>query len=336
MLKTALIGAGRIGQVHAANIAANPLSTLSAVVDINPIFAQSLADKYNSQVLSIEQVMQDPSINAVLIASATDTHADLIEQASRAGKAVMCEKPIDLDVARARDCLAIANSCGTPVLIGFNRRFDPDFSALQQRFKQGAIGAAEHLHITSRDPTPPGLDYIKVSGGLFRDMSIHDLDMARFILGEDPIAISASGSCVVDSAIGECGDIDTALITLEFPSGAIASIGNSRRTTYGYDQRIELHGAKGMLQANNKRENNIIQTNDEGVCSAKAEYFFLERYAPAYAAEWQHFIDIVLNNADNKASAADGVKALEMAELAERAMRTGQRQLFTQDQQGAA
>jgi len=331
MLKTALIGAGRIGQVHAANIASNPLSELTAITDIFIGNAHKLADKYQSKVLTLDEILADKNIEAVVIASATDTHSDLIEQAARAGKAIFCEKPIDLDSKRVMRCLKIVKECNAKLMIGFNRRFDPDFSALQQRYLSGAFGAAEVLQITSRDPSPPPVEYIKVSGGLFRDMSIHDLDMARFILNEEPIAVSASASCIVEPAIGKCGDVDTALITLEFASGALVSISNSRRTTYGYDQRIELHAAKGMLQADNVRESNIIETTDAGVNSAKAEYFFLERYMPAYDAEWNHFSESVLNNTEFSCTAQDGAKALVMAELAHTALITGQKQYFDWD-----
>jgi len=328
MLKTALIGAGRIGQVHAANIANNPNSELTAITDIFVENANKLADIYRSKVLSLEEILADKSIEAVVIASATDTHSDLIERAAQAGKAVFCEKPIDLDSERVKRCLKVVQETNAKLMIGFNRRFDPDFCALQQRYQSGALGAAEVLQITSRDPSPPPVEYIKVSGGLFRDMSIHDLDMARYILQEDPVAVSASASCIVDAAIGECGDVDTALITLEFPSGALVSISNSRRTTYGYDQRIELHAEKGMLQADNVRESNIIETTNDGVNSAKAEYFFLERYMPAYGAEWNHFTQAVLNDTQFSCTAADGAKALVMAELAHKALTTGQKQVF--------
>ncbi|NQZ30952.1 MAG: inositol 2-dehydrogenase [Oceanospirillaceae bacterium] len=331
MLKTALIGAGRIGQVHAANIASNPHSELSAITDIFIDSANKLADKYQSKVRTLEEILTDKSIQAVVIASATDTHSDLIERAATAGKAIFCEKPIDLDSERVMRCLKIVKECNAKLMIGFNRRFDPDFAALQKRYLSGELGAAEVLQITSRDPSPPPVEYIKVSGGLFRDMSIHDLDMARFILNEDPVAVSASASCIVESVIGDCGDVDTALITLEFPSGALVSISNSRRTTYGYDQRIELHAAKGMLQVDNVRENNMIETTNAGVNSAKAEYFFLERYMPAYAAEWDHFTQAVLNNTVFSCTAEDGAKALVMAELAHKALITGQKQFFDWD-----
>lgn len=331
MLKTALIGAGRIGQVHAASIANNPYSELSAICDMFVENANKLADKYQSKVLTLEEILADNNIEAVVIATATDTHSDLIERAAQAGKAIFCEKPIDLDSARVMRCLKIVEECNAKLMIGFNRRFDPDFSALQQRYLSGDLGAAEVLHITSRDPSPPPVEYTKVSGGLFRDMSIHDLDMARFILNEEPVAVSASASCLVEPAIGECGDVDTALITLEFASGALVSISNSRRTTYGYDQRIELHTAKGMLQVDNVRENNLIETSHTGVNSAKAEYFFLERYMPAYAAEWDHFTQAVLNDTVFLCTAEDGAKALVMAELAHKALVKGQKQVFDWD-----
>lgn len=323
MFNIALIGAGRIGQVHAANIASHPETTLSAVVDPFDGNANLICEQYGAKRQTVEEVLQDESINAVCICSATDTHANLIELAALAGKAIFCEKPIDLELSRVRDCLAVVDRQEVPLLVGFNRRYDPQFRQLKNKLEQGVIGAPATLTITSRDPEPPHADYVKVSGGMFRDMTIHDLDMARFILGEDPVSVSAHGSCLVDESITKAGDIDTAVLVLHFPSGAMATIQNSRRSGYGYDQRIELHGELGMLQAGNRQENLVSQWTETGQLAAKPMHFFLERYKEAYIAEWQHFVE-VLNGAESACKGKDGEYALRLADAALESLRTGQ------------
>ncbi|WP_432454923.1 MULTISPECIES: inositol 2-dehydrogenase [unclassified Agarivorans] len=322
MFNIALFGAGRIGQVHAVNIANHPQTRLYSVIDPYDVNAEQLCQQYGAQRQTLELAMQDEQIHGVCICSATDTHADLIELAAKAGKAIFCEKPIDLDISRVRDCLAVVKTHQVPILVGFNRRYDPQFRALKQQLDQGAIGAPATLTITSRDPEPPPAEYSQVSGGIFRDMTIHDLDMARFILGEDPLSISAHGSCKVDPAIGEAGDIDTAVLILNFPSGAMAVIQNSRRSGYGYDQRLELHGELGMLQAENQRESLVSQWTHTGQHAAKPMLFFLERYKDAYIAEWQHFVD-VLNGASPECSGDDGELALKMADAALLSLKSG-------------
>lgn len=316
MFNIALFGCGRIGKVHAVNIAAHPQTQIKAVIDPYTEGAQQLASQYGAEVMSVEQAMSDPDIHAVCICSATDTHADLIEQAAKAGKAIFCEKPIDLSLARVKACLSVVEESGVKMLVGFNRRYDPQFRTLKELFESGAIGKAETLVITSRDPSPPPADYVKVSGGIFRDMSIHDLDMARYIMGEDPVSVSAHGACLVDPAIGEAGDIDSAVIVLNFPSGAMATIINSRRSGYGYDQRIELHGSKGMLKAGNVREHLVEHWGEENCAAAKPQHFFLERYKEAYISEWQHFVDVLEGKTVPMCSGIDGEMALVLAEAA--------------------
>ncbi|MCC4797361.1 inositol 2-dehydrogenase [Enterovibrio norvegicus] len=316
MFNIALFGCGRIGKVHAVNIAANPQTQIRAVIDPYQEGAMQLAEQYGADVMTVDEAMSDPDIHAVCICSATDTHADLIELAAKAGKAIFCEKPIDLSLARVKACLEVVDASGVPFLVGFNRRYDPQFRTLKDLFESGAIGKAETLVITSRDPSPPPVDYVKVSGGIFRDMSVHDLDMARFIMGEDPVSVSAHGSCLVDPKIGEAGDIDSAVIVLHFPSGAMANIINSRRSGYGYDQRIELHGSKGMLKAGNVREHLVEHWGEEDCSSAKPQYFFLERYEKAYIAEWQHFVDVLEGKVEPQCSGYDGEQALVLAEAA--------------------
>ena len=318
MLKVGLLGAGRIGQVHAAVIAAHEGSTLAAISDVYAPAAEELAAKYHAQVRSSDEIIADDAINAVLIATSTDTHSDLIEEATQAGKAVMCEKPVDLSLERARACLEAVSETGRPVMIGFNRRFDPSFAAIRDSLAAGQIGKAELLSVTSFDPAPPPVEYIKVSGGMFRDMMIHDFDMTNFIMGETPVSISASGACLVDPEIGRVGDIDTAVVTLSYADGKLAVIKNSRRAAYGYDQRLELLGADGLLQARNMLENTVVKSTGQGVISAKPTYFFIERYMPAYKAEWAAFVAAVQEGDDMPVSLQDGVQALAMAEAAQR------------------
>jgi myo-inositol 2-dehydrogenase/D-chiro-inositol 1-dehydrogenase len=318
MLKVGLLGAGRIGQVHASVIAAHECSTLAAISDVYAPAAEELAAKYHAQVRSSDEIIADDAINAVLIATSTDTHSDLIEAATQAGKAVMCEKPVDLSLERARACLEAVSETGRPVMIGFNRRFDPSFAAIRDSLAAGQIGKAELLSVTSFDPAPPPVEYIKVSGGMFRDMMIHDFDMTNFIMGESPVSISASGACLVDPEIGRAGDIDTAVVTLSYADGKLAVIKNSRRAAYGYDQRLELLGADGLLQAQNMLENSVVKSTSQGVISAKPTYFFIERYMPAYKAEWAAFVAAVQEGNDMPVSLQDGVQALAMAEAAQR------------------
>lgn len=323
MLKVGLLGAGRIAGVHATAISSNPGSQLVAISDINQAAAQKLAAQYGVEARTNEAIIDDPTIDAVLIATSTDTHSDLIERATAAGKAVLCEKPVDLSLARAQKCLKAAKATGKPVMIGFNRRFDPNFSALKAAADKGEIGKAELLSITSFDPAPPPVAYIKVSGGIFRDMMIHDFDMANFIMGASPVSVMAVGSSIVDPEIGAAGDVDTAVVTLSYADGRIAVIKNSRRAVYGYDQRLELLGSEGLLQAQNMLENTVVKSTVGGVTGAKPTYFFLERYMPAYAAEWAAFVAAVAGKNKPPVTLEDGVAALAMAEAATLSAKSG-------------
>lgn len=324
MLNIGLLGAGRIGNVHARSITANADSRLVAVSDVNEASAQKLAQAYGAQARSSQDIIADKTIDAVLIATSTDTHSDLIEAATAAGKAVLCEKPVDLSLERARACQAAAAKHGQPVMIGFNRRFDPNFAALKAQFDAGAIGKGELLSITSFDPAPPPVAYVKVSGGLFRDMAIHDFDMACWLYGATPKAVTAVGTSIVDPKIGAAGDVDTAIITLHFADGRLAVIKNSRRAVYGYDQRIELLGATGLLQAGNVLENTVARITTDGAVSAKPEYFFLERYMRSYEAEWNAFVKAIQTNSSLPVTLDDGVNALAIAEAATQSAKTGQ------------
>ncbi len=323
MLKIGLLGAGRIAGVHATAISSNPLSTLAAVSDYIPENAEELAAEYDCAARTTEEIIADKSIDAVLIATSTDTHSGLIEAATAAGKAVLCEKPVDLSLARARACQAAVAKTGKPVMIGFNRRFDPNFSTLRAALEAGEIGKPELLSITSFDPAPPPIAYIMVSGGLFRDMMIHDFDMANFLMGSAPESVSAVGSSIVDPEIGAAGDIDTAVVTLTYADGRIAVIKNSRRAVYGYDQRVELLGSKGLLQAQNMLENTVVKSTEAGVTSAKPTYFFLERYMPSYANEWGAFVQAIQTGTPVPVSLEDGVLALKMAEAAAQSVSEG-------------
>lgn len=323
MLRTGLLGAGRIGHVHAKAITGHSASELTAVSDYLPDAAEKLATEYGATARTTDEILSDPQIDAVLIATSTDTHSDLIEAATAAGKAVLCEKPVDLSLDRARACQAKVKESGRDVMLGFNRRFDPSFNALKQALDAGEIGKPEMLAVTSFDPAPPPVEYIKVSGGLFRDMMIHDFDIANFLMGEPPVTVSAVGSSLVDPAIGAEGDVDTAAVTLSYADGRIAVIRNSRRAAYGYDQRIELLGSEGMLQAENMVENTVVKSNAAGVTAAKPMHFFLERYMPAYRIEWDAFVTAVTNGTPFPATLADGVTALAMAEAATRSRALG-------------
>ena len=322
MLRVGLLGAGRIGNVHAKAISTHPQSKLVAVSDVNAEAAAKLAGLYGAEARSNEAIIDDPSIGAVLIATSTNTHSDLIEAATRAGKAVLCEKPVDLSLARAQACLKAVGATGLPVMIGFNRRFDPNFAALKAAADGGEIGKSELLSITSFDPAPPPISYVKVSGGLFRDMMIHDFDLACWIMGASPDQVTAVGTSIVDPEIGAAGDVDTAVATLHYSDGRIAVIKNSRRAAYGYDQRIELLGSKGLLSVDNVLENTVSKATAAGVVAAKPEFFFLERYTQAYASEWAAFVDAVTKNSPLPVTLADGVNALAVAEAATRSAKT--------------
>jgi myo-inositol 2-dehydrogenase/D-chiro-inositol 1-dehydrogenase len=324
-MRFGIIGAGRIGKIHGANVAARRDCQVLFVADADPGAAAALAAATGAKVAAIGGILASPDVEAVAICSPTDTHADLIERSARAGKAIFCEKPIDLDVDRIRACLKLVNQTNTTLMIGFNRRFDPSLASLQKRVAEGAIGRIEIVSITSRDPSPPPLSYIARSGGLFRDMMIHDFDMARFVLGEEPIAVSAMGSALVDNAIGEAGDIDTAVVTMETKSGKVAQISNSRRASYGYDQRVEAHGDKGMIHAANVRETTVELVGAHGYTSDKALNFFLERYESAYRNELDAFVSAVTAGVKPRPDGEDGLKANILADAAFQSWKTKKR-----------
>ncbi|MFQ0815210.1 inositol 2-dehydrogenase [Brucella anthropi] len=321
--RLALLGAGRIGKVHAGAIAADKRARLIAVADANEEAARAIADSAGAEVRTIDAIEKSDDIDAVLICTPTNTHADLIERFSRAGKAVFCEKPIDLDIARVRACLDVIRETGAKVMLGFNRRFDPHFAAVRQAIDDGRIGKVEMVTITSRDPGAPPAEYIKVSGGIFRDMTIHDFDMARFLLGEEIDSVAASASVLVDPKIGELGDYDSASVILTTPSGRQCVISNSRRASYGYDQRIEVHGSLGAVSAENQRPVSIEIASKDGYNRPPLHDFFMTRYTAAYAAEIASFIDALDTGKAPHPSAEDGLQALALAEAALRSVKEG-------------
>lgn len=321
-MKVALFGAGRIGKVHAASTRMDPRAKLVAVTDVMAQAADALAGEYGIAARSPDDIFADDGIDAILIASSTDTHSDLIARGVEAGKAIFCEKPIDLSLERAHQVLRIASGHDKPMMMGFNRRFDPNFASARAALEAGEIGKPELLAVTSYDPAPPPVSYIKVSGGLFRDMMIHDFDMCAFFFGL-PKTVMAHASCLVDPEIGAAGDVDTAVVTLTYADGRLATIRNSRRAPYGYDQRLEVLGSGGALTVENVLENTVSKSTQDGVVSGKPVHFFLERYMRAYAIEWSAFVDACLDGKPVPATIQDGVNALALAEAANRSYAEG-------------
>ena len=309
-----LLGAGRIGKVHARAVTGDANARLVAVADAFPTAAQAIADQYGCDVRSIDAIAAASDIDAVVICTPTDTHADLIEMFVQAGKAVFCEKPIDLSLARVKSCLEVVRAHKGTLMVGFNRRFDPHFRAVRAEIDKGTIGAVEMVVITSRDPGAPPVDYIGRSGGIFRDMTIHDLDMARFLLGEEVTEVVATASVLVDPAIGTAGDFDSVQVMLKTATGKQAVISNSRRATYGYDQRIEVHGAKGAVSAENQRPVSIEVATAAGYTRPPLHDFFMTRYTEAYAAEIAAFIATLAAKSEATPSGEDGLIALALAD----------------------
>ena len=306
-VRIGLIGAGRIGRVHAQAIMSQvPAAKLMMVADVMAEAAESLAQKYHIQATDrYHDILGNPEIDAVLICSSTDTHSQIIIEAAEAGKQIFCEKPIDHDLARIDQALAVVEQAGVKLMVGFNRRFDANFRQVRQMVGEGKIGWPQILRITSRDPAPPPIEYIKVSGGIFLDMTIHDFDMARFLFGEVE-EVYVAGAVLVDEAIGAVGDVDTAVITLKFTNGALGTIDNSRQAVYGYDQRVEVFGSAGMVTIDNNRANSHVYSNVTGVHSEKPLYFFLERYMDAYAEEMRQFVACLVEDKMPLVSGVDG------------------------------
>lgn len=318
-----LLGAGRIGKVHAAAVAGNPGAKLVAVADAFAEAAQAIAGQYGCEVRSIEAIEAAADIDAVVICTPTDTHSDLIERFVRAGKAVFCEKPVDLSLARVQSCLEVVHAEQGLLMVGFNRRFDPHFRAVRAQIDQGAIGEVEMVVIVSRDPGAPPASYVARSGGIFRDMTIHDFDMARFLLGEEVTEVVATAASIVDPEIGKAGDYDSVQVLLKTASGKQAAISNSRRATYGYDQRIEVHGSKGAVRAENQRPVSIEVANADGFTRPPLHDFFMTRYTEAYAAEIAAFIEALASKGQPSPSGEDGLIALALADAALKSVEEG-------------
>lgn len=321
MLSIALLGCGRIGVMHADNIVRHPRAQLAGVFDINAAAATDCGRVNSAQVFeTAEEIFASDKVDAVLIASATSTHSDYIEAAVSAGKAILCEKPIDLDLQRVELCKSRIGDTELPIMLGFVRRFDPGHRAAKQALLDGEIGDLHQVIITSRDPGMAPAAYIKESGGIFRDMTIHDFDLARFFLADEVVSVTAVGSRLVDPALMDsCNDYDTIVVTLTTVNGKQAVITNSREAVYGYDQRVELFGNNGMLISENQRENHVTRhLRDSTNVSAPLLNFFIERFNDAFNAEIDHFVDAVQDNTPIEAGFEDGRLALLIAEAAVR------------------
>jgi myo-inositol 2-dehydrogenase/D-chiro-inositol 1-dehydrogenase len=308
-VKVGIIGAGRIGRVHAEYLAYRiPEANVVAIADIFVEAAEKCAAEFRipSAFKDHRAIMENDEIEAVVICSSTDTHAQFIEEAAAAGKHIFCEKPIDHDLKKIDRALEAVEKAGVKLQIGFNRRFDPSFKRVRDMVAEGKIGTPHIVHIISRDPAPPPVEYIKVSGGIFLDMTIHDFDMARYLIGDEVEEVYAAGGVMVDPQIREAGDIDTALVTLRYANGAIGSIDNSRQAVYGYDQRVEVFGSKGGIVAVNKTPDSAVYSDADGVHSAKPLYFFIERYTEAYIAEMKEFMTCVLEDKSPSVTGVDG------------------------------
>lgn len=323
VIRVGVIGAGRIGKIHAENLATRiPGVVVSAIADINQQAAQALAEKLHvaNAFSDYRKIIEDKDIDAVAVCSSTDTHADLIIAAANAGKHVFCEKPVDHSLDRIDKAINAVSKAGVQCQIGFNRRFDPNFKKLHDLVQTGKIGDLHILRITSRDPAPPPAEYVKLSGGMFLDMTIHDFDMARFLSGSEVEEVYAIGEVRVDPAIGAPGDIDTAVITLKFANGAIGTIDNSRKAVYGYDQRAEVFGSGGMAATANNTPNSSVYSNADGVVSEKPLYFFLERYMESFVAEMRDFINAIREGNPTPVNVFDGRKPVVIAMAATRSM----------------
>jgi myo-inositol 2-dehydrogenase/D-chiro-inositol 1-dehydrogenase len=322
-IKVGIIGMGRIGKIHLENLCTK-IDGVNVAAVVNPSkkgqdYARGFGVKEVSDDLNI--IFDKPEINAVLICSPSNSHADYAIRAAEADKAIFCEKPIDMSLERAMEVVAKVNEYGVPMMVTFNRRFDSDFAKVRKAVSDRKIGKILSLHIISRDPGPPPIEYIKQSGGLFKDMTIHDFDMARFIMGCEVSEVFATGNCTIDPEIGEVGDIDTAMILLRFENGATAVIENSRKAAYGYDPRLEVFGSKGMLQITNPLKTNVVGSDEKGTLSDVNLNFFIDRYETSYLVEMQAFIDALTHKKIMPVGGADGISAIVLADAAYTSLR---------------
>jgi myo-inositol 2-dehydrogenase/D-chiro-inositol 1-dehydrogenase len=324
-VRLALIGAGRIANVHADAIVRSPDAELVYVTDAMPEAGKKLAARTGATFRSPDEIAADHSIQGILICTPTDTHADLIQKFATSGKHVFCEKPVDLDIDRAMQVVATAKKADVKLMLGFNRRYDPNFAAARHAIDEGRIGTVEMVTITSRDPGAPDISYASRSGGIFRDMTIHDLDMARFLLGEEPVTVSAHAAVLVDPKLGEIGDWDSVNVILQTASGKLAVVTNSRRATYGYDQRIEVHGSQGVIDVANHHENTVRIGGADGYTTAPLMNFFMTRYIGSYAGEIAEFIASIKEDREPATTGEDGVIALKIANACVESVKQGKR-----------
>ncbi|HHU77477.1 MAG TPA: inositol 2-dehydrogenase [Clostridiales bacterium] len=325
-IKTGVIGAGRIGRLHAENIVNNIREAeIKAIADINTENVKDWANELgiNNVYDDYRRIIADPEIEAVLICSSTDTHAQIIIEAANAGKHIFCEKPIDFSIDRIYEALDAVDKNGVKLQIGFNRRFDHNFKKVRDLVKEGEIGTPHIIRITSRDPEPPPIEYVKRSGGIFLDMTIHDFDMARYLSGSDVVEVYTNAAVLVDPAIGEAGDADTAVISLKFANGAIGVIDNSRKAAYGYDQRVEVFGSEGCVTVSNDTPTSAVLSTQSGVISDKPKYFFLERYQDSFVTEMRAFFDSIINDSEPPVNGVDGLKPILIALAAKESYETG-------------
>ena len=323
-LNIGLIGAGRIGRLHAEHLTYRvPGARLVAISDLNLEAAQACAAALDVSTATADyrQVLENRDVEAVVICSSTDTHSTMIEEAAGAGKQIFCEKPIDHDLARIDRALSAVEGAGVKLQVGFNRRFDPNFARVQELVAAGKVGEPHLLRITSRDPEPPPIEYVKVSGGIFLDMTIHDFDMARFLIGAEVEEVFAAGGVMVDPEIGKAGDIDTAVITLKFANGVIGTIDNSRKAVYGYDQRVEVFGSEGMVGVSNDTPDSAVLSNRSGVYGNLPLFFFVERYTESYIREMSAFVECVTKNLQSPVGGFDGRAPVVMGLAAARSFR---------------
>lgn len=327
MVQIGIIGAGRIGQVHGKSILTGvPNARIKAVAD--PYLsaqARAWAESVGVQTISLDykDIINDPEIDAVLICSSTDTHAPISLEALKAGKHVFCEKPIDLSIDRINEVICTIKQTGKKYQVGFNRRFDHNFRALRNAVQDGKVGDVQVVKISSRDPEPPPVAYVKISGGIFLDMMIHDLDMVRYLSGAEVTEVYATGAVLVDPAIGEAGDVDTAVLTLKLSNGALAVIDNSRKAVYGYDQRAEVFGSKGCAAIGNDSESSTVISTVDGVTGEKPLWFFLQRYMGAYQAEIRSFVDAIVNDTPTETTAEDGLMSIRIGLAAKKSLLEG-------------
>ncbi len=324
-VRIAVLGTGRIGRMHAELLAKRvPGATLAGVFDVVSEAAAEVGSQLGVTVArDADELLDSPDVDAVAVCTSTDTHVDAVVAAAEAGKAIFCEKPVSLDLADVDRALAAVGAAGVAFQVGFNRRFDPSHRAVRDAVRAGDVGDPHLVRISSRDPAPPPIAYIEVSGGIFLDMTVHDFDMARYVTGSEVTEVFAAGGVMVDPAIGEAGDVDTAVVVLRHDNGALTTIDNSRQAVYGYDQRVEVFGSRGMVASENPLVNTTVFRNADGATAATLPYFFLDRYIPSYLDQWAAFVEMVASGGPSPVTGADGRAPLVIGLAAWRSLREG-------------